>query len=48
VKYSTFKNIQRKENVVKPTVRYRNMEDLKRKLDKLVIPAAEAMVLKSA
>jgi hypothetical protein len=39
--YATFSSVQRRENVVKPTVRYRDLGDLIKKLDELVVPMAE-------
>jgi hypothetical protein len=39
--YATFSSVQRRENVVKPTVRYRDLDDLIKKLDKQVVPLAE-------
>ena len=39
--YATFASVQRRENVVKPTVRYRDLNDLIRKLDEQVLPLAE-------
>jgi hypothetical protein len=39
--YATFSSIARRENVVKPTVRYRDLDDLIKKLDELVVPLAE-------
>ena len=39
--YATFSSVQRRENVVKPTVRYTNLGDLIKKLDAQVIPQAE-------
>ena len=40
--YATFASIQRRENVVKPTVRYRDLDDLMTKLDDDLVPKAEA------
>lgn len=39
--YATFSSVQRRENVVKPTVRYRDLSDLIKKLDEQVVPLAE-------
>ena len=39
--YATFSSIQRRENVVRPTVRYRDLTDLMKKLDEEVVPLAE-------
>jgi len=39
--YATFSSVQRRENVVKPTVRYRDLGDLIKKLDEQVVPLAE-------
>jgi hypothetical protein len=39
--YATFSSIQRRENVVRPTVRYRDLTDLMKKLDEEVMPLAE-------
>jgi hypothetical protein len=39
--YATFSSLQRRENVVKPTVRYRDLGDLIKKLDEEVVPLAE-------
>ena len=38
---ATFTSVQRRENVVKPTVRYRDLDDLIKKLDEQVVPLAE-------
>ncbi len=40
--YATFPSIQRRENVLKPTLRYRDLDDLLKKLDQEVVPRAEA------
>jgi CHAT domain len=40
--YATFDSIRRRPNVVKPTVRYRNRDDLLSRLDDEVVPTAEA------
>ena len=40
--YATFEGIKRRVNVVKPTIRYRDAADLRRKLDTQVVPQAEA------
>jgi hypothetical protein len=40
--YATFSSVSRRPNVVQPTVRYRNIDDLKVKLDRTVVPEAEA------
>lgn len=39
--YATFPSVQRRPNVVKPTIRYRDLDDLLRKLDSEVVPLAE-------
>lgn len=39
--YATFASVQRRQNVVKPTVRYRDADDLMKKLDDEVVPLAE-------
>ena len=39
--YATFSSVQRRENVVKPTVRYDNLDDLVKKLDEQVVPLAQ-------
>ena len=39
--YATFSSLQRRGNVVKPTVRYRDIGDLIKKLDEEVVPLAE-------
>jgi len=39
--YATFESIKRRVQVVKPTIRYRNVDDLIAKLDSQVVPAAE-------
>jgi hypothetical protein len=39
--YATFSSVQRRQNVVKPTVRYRDLGDLIKKLDEQVVPLAE-------
>ena len=44
--YATFASIQRRENVAKPTVRYRDLDDLLEKLDDEVVPKAEALLEK--
>ena len=38
--YAAFASLQRRENVMKPTLRYRNLDDLLGKIDKQV-PHAE-------
>jgi hypothetical protein len=43
--YATFSSVQRRENVVKPTVRYSNLDDLVKKLDEEVVPMAEQKLL---
>ena len=43
--YATFSSVQRRENVVKPTVRYNNVDDLVKKLDEQVVPLAEEKLL---
>ena len=40
--FATFESIKRRVNVVKPTIRYRDLNDLKVKLDREVVPQAEA------
>jgi hypothetical protein len=40
--FATFESIKRRVNVVKPTIRYRDVEDLIEKLDTEVVPKAEA------
>lgn len=40
--YATFSSIRRRQNVVQPTVRYRDLDDLLEKLDGEVVPNAEA------
>jgi hypothetical protein len=40
--YATFESVKRRINVVKPTIRYRDIEDLIAKLDTEVVPLAEA------
>ena len=40
--FATFESIKRRINVVKPTIRYRDIEDLLDKLDTEVVPRAEA------
>jgi hypothetical protein len=40
--YATFESIKRRMNVVKPTIRYRDVEDLIEKLDAEIVPLAEA------
>jgi hypothetical protein len=39
--YATFESIKRRVNVVKPTIRYRDVDDLIEKLDTEVVPQAE-------
>jgi len=39
--YVTFESIERRAQVVKPTVRYRDVDDLIVKLDASVVPLAE-------
>lgn len=39
--YATFSSLQRQANVVKPTVRYRDLDDLIQKLGEEVVPLAE-------
>ena len=39
--YATFESIKRRVNVVKPTIRYRDVDDLIEKLDSTVVPQAE-------
>lgn len=43
--YALFESIRRRENVVKPTVRYRDLDDLLAKLDSEVVPKAEAKLI---
>jgi hypothetical protein len=40
--YAMFSSVRRRPNVVQPTVRYRNIDDLKDKLDSTIVPEAEA------
>ena len=40
--YATFESIKRRAQVVKPTIRYRDLDDLRHKLDREVVPRAEA------
>lgn len=40
--FATFASIARRPNVVVPTLRYRNIEDLMHKFDREIVPAAEA------
>jgi hypothetical protein len=40
--YATYESIKRRVNVVKPTIRYRDVDDLVEKLDTQVVPQAEA------
>jgi len=40
--YATFSSIKRRQNVVKPIVRYRDLDDLLKKLDEEIVPKAEA------
>ena len=40
--FANFDDIKRRENVIKPTIQYNNLKDLLEKLDKIVIPKAEA------
>jgi CHAT domain len=42
--YATFDDIRRRENVVQPTVRYRNCDDLAEKIYRQVVPLAEQML----
>ena len=42
--FATFASIARRPNVVSPTLRYRNVDDLIRKLDHDIVPAAESKV----
>ena len=37
--YATFSSIQRKSSVVQPTTRYRNVNDLCKRLDEIVLKA---------
>lgn len=39
--YAGFSSLKRRDNVVKPTVRYRDIDDLIEKIDKQVVPLAE-------
>lgn len=41
--FATFASLARRPNVVQPTVRYRSVDDLLRKLDREIVPAAEAL-----
>lgn len=43
--YATFSSLLRSANVVKPTVRYRNLDDLEEKLKNQVVPLAEKKLL---
>src|SRR5262245_45856527 len=36
--FATFASIRRRENVVQPTLRYRDLDDLLKKLDAVVVP----------
>lgn len=40
--YATFEGIKRRVNVVQPTIRYRDVDDLLEKLDRQIVPQAEA------
>jgi len=40
--FATFASLARRPNVIQPTLRYRNIEDLTRKIDRDIVPAAEA------
>jgi hypothetical protein len=40
--YATISSLLRRENVVQPTVRYRDLDDLLERLDAEVVPKAEA------
>lgn len=40
--YATFDSIKRRVNVIQPTIRYRDVDDLLEKLESLVVPQAEA------
>jgi len=42
--YATFRSIQRKDQVLKPTLRYRSIPDLLEKLESELIPRTEALV----
>jgi hypothetical protein len=42
--YATYSSIERRENVVKPSIRYNNIADLLTKLDKAVVPQAEQKI----
>jgi hypothetical protein len=44
--YATFASIKRRENVVKPTIRYRDLDDLLQKLEDEVVPKAESKLEK--
>ncbi len=44
--YATFSALQCQNNVVKPTVRYRDLDDLMEKLDDQVVPLAEQTLAK--
>jgi len=43
--YATLSSLLRFANVVKPTVRYRNLDDLREKLQEEVVPLAEKKLL---
>jgi hypothetical protein len=40
--YATYESVKRRVNVVKPTIRYRSVDDLIKKLNEQVVPLAEA------
>jgi hypothetical protein len=40
--FATFSALARRPNMVQPTLRYRNVDDLKKKLDRSVVRVAEA------
>lgn len=42
--FATFESIRRRVNVVKPTIRYRDVDDLMKKLDSVAVPQAESKV----
>jgi len=43
--FATFESIKRRVNVVRPTIRYSDVDDLKRKLDTDVVPQAETKLI---
>jgi len=42
--YATYSSIERRENVIKPSIRYDNLVDLLEKLDKSIVPKAEEKI----